>query len=198
VITLGQREAFRKRLLSRKYREYLEWSVLREIEPGLPILDIGCGEGLMLESLRGEVAVGLDLCPANVKICQERGLEAYEGDACDLPAWVDRHAWGTCLLTNVLEHLVRPEQALEEIREVLLPGGRLIVLIPNDPAFKRARWLLGRKEEAEAYYGHEREWDPGSLRSALVDAGLQVRKMVNLPLLVWGLSLHCLAVAERE
>jgi hypothetical protein len=47
----------------------------------------------------------------------------------------------------VLEHLVNPEQVLRQVRELLSPGGRVLVCVPNIAHLRiRLKLLFGRFE----------------------------------------------------
>ncbi|MGH6969998.1 MAG: methionine biosynthesis protein MetW, partial [Caulobacteraceae bacterium] len=54
------------------------------IAPGARVLDIGCGEGELLELLGREKGVegrGLEISPEGVSACLARGLAVAQGDA---------------------------------------------------------------------------------------------------------------------
>lgn len=94
--------------------------------PG-PVLDVGCGEGVLLDALhgRGRGAVGL-----------ERTASRPDVRACELTAFDERAGeWAAVVFWHSLEHLRRPAAALERACELLCPGGVLVVAIPN-----RASW----------------------------------------------------------
>jgi phosphatidylethanolamine/phosphatidyl-N-methylethanolamine N-methyltransferase len=91
------------------------------------------------------------------------GARFVAGDAHHLPfpeARFDRS-----LMTCVLHHLEDPELALEELRRVTRPGGRVSILLPNDPgiAYRTVRRLTsGRRASragaaAEERLSHARE-----------------------------------------
>jgi 2-polyprenyl-3-methyl-5-hydroxy-6-metoxy-1,4-benzoquinol methylase len=49
----------------------------------------------------------------------------------ELARQAGNHAFDRVLLLDVLEHLVRPERLLAEVRPALKEGGRLVVSVPN-------------------------------------------------------------------
>jgi SAM-dependent methyltransferase len=69
---------------------------------------------------------------------------------------------------NVLEHIERDRDALAAMRELLNPGGTVVLLVPAVPA------LYGELDRA---LGHYRRYTPAVLRDRLADAGLAVRHL---------------------
>ncbi len=73
-------------------------------------------------------------------------------------------AFDSVLCLNVLEHIQDDVRALRCMREMLRPGGRVIVLVPALPC------LYGEMDKA---MGHVRRYTLASLRRAFADAGLR-------------------------
>lgn len=195
-----QREQYARGGLSRRYWDWRDDRILAELGPSGRVLDVGCGEGLLLEKARrrfpGRDIEGVDLDPLNVSICREHGLPAREG-GCDALPFPDG-SFDACLFVEVIEHLPAPEAALREIGRVLRPGGRLLLVFPNDRTFLLARLALGMWREAFYDSGHLRQWTPRAVRGALEAAGFEVVRQRSLPLPLFPLALHHLAVAERR
>jgi 2-polyprenyl-3-methyl-5-hydroxy-6-metoxy-1,4-benzoquinol methylase len=102
-----------------------------------PILDIACGEGNLLCLLRelGYTNLnGLDLSPENVDICHRLGLGfVQQFDALQLARMPGLNQCGAVFALDILEHLPRERAAgfLEQVRELLLPGGQVVIEAPN-------------------------------------------------------------------
>lgn len=102
--------------------------------PSRRVLDVGCGDGGVasaIAQLQNGRVVGIDIAEVAVQATRQRGLEAYRLD-------IDRQelpfADGTfdlVYMAEVIEHLVRPDRAIAEIKRVLQPGGHLILTTPN-------------------------------------------------------------------
>jgi SAM-dependent methyltransferase len=91
--------------------------------PAGPVLDVGCGEGVLLDALhaRGREAIGL-----------ERATWRPDVRACEAAEFDDRLGeWAAVVFWHSLEHLRAPAAALERALELLRPGGLLILAIPN-------------------------------------------------------------------
>ncbi|GLF98481.1 class I SAM-dependent methyltransferase [Streptomyces yaizuensis] len=101
-------------------------AVLRRCEG--PVLDIGCGAGRLVEALtvRGHRALGIDICVSAVVCTVLRGGRARLGSVFD--ALPGEGQWGTVLLIdgNIGIGGV-PSVLLERARQLVRPGGRLLV-----------------------------------------------------------------------
>ena len=113
--------------------------VRRRAPSGCTIVDVGCGAGLVadrLPDLPGRY-VGVDLPAHHVRVAAEKfrgrvgALQHVfaRGDAEHLPL-ADGSA-DVVVLSEVIEHLLRPELAVWEIARVLRPGGTLVLTTNN-------------------------------------------------------------------
>jgi SAM-dependent methyltransferase len=104
----------------------VELEVLRQAEG--PVLDVGCGPGRHLEALaaRGVPALGLDISDTAVRLARRRGARAVRGSIWSTaPA---PRSWRTVLLLDGTVGLDgRPAALLRRARELLAPGGRVLV-----------------------------------------------------------------------
>ena len=116
-------------------------AILGMVRPGARVLDIGCGEGLLLEMLARENGVegrGLELSPANVSLCLARGLAVVQGDADHDLADFPNQSFDYAVLTQTLQAVHRPREVLSELLRI---GERAIVSLPNFAHWKM-RWEL--------------------------------------------------------
>ena len=116
-------------------------AILGLVRPGARVLDIGCGEGLLLEMLARENGVegrGLELSPANVSLCLARGLAVVQGDADHDLADFPNQSFDYAVLTQTLQAVRRPREVLAELLRI---GERAIVSLPNFAHWKM-RWEL--------------------------------------------------------
>lgn len=95
-----------------------------------PVLDVGCGDGLITHLL-GDGALGIDNCELAIKLAHEHGVRAILFDLYLLD-FIDE--WRAILLGDVIEHLEFPEKALRRIHKALRPGGYLYISTPPKSA----------------------------------------------------------------
>lgn len=165
------------RLLINKCDEWLFETIDAYI--GQRILELGCGLGNLVEHLQGrELVVGVDVDQGSVdyvnSVYGELGnIHAYQYDASD-PGIVDlKHfKFDTIISLNVFEHIERDVQALKHARELLVPGGRLVLIVPAH------MFLYGTMDSS---IGHYRRYDLKGLQEKLSNVGLDIvqQKYVN-------------------
>jgi len=194
-----QREQYAKGGIGVRYWDYRDRVAFQHVT-GNDILDAGCGEGITLEKLTrlfpGRRVVGTDVEPENIEICRQHNLSVQNGSLYELP--FGDSSFDTVLFSEVIEHLDAPEKALTEIYRVLRPGGRLIIIFPNDRIFMLARLAIGMVREAFYDSGHVRQWTPRQICQALHKTGFLPIAGQSIPFSFWLISLHHIAVAEKE
>jgi SAM-dependent methyltransferase len=145
--------------------------------PGGNVLEVGCGRGALLETLRERFGarrvVGLDLDPRMLTSARPRPRNVLAADVTAIPL-------PTASLDAVFDfgaiHFVADWQhALEEVRRVLRPGGRYYF-----------EWVTGRLLRSLYPLAAERfsrmdAPDADTLREALEGRGLRARGAVTRP-----------------
>jgi methionine biosynthesis protein MetW len=126
--------------------------ILRLVRPGSRVLDVGCGDGELLELLIREKAVdgqGLELSPAGVSACLARGLAVVQGDADNDLDDFPSQAFDYAVLSDTLQSMRDPKHVLSELLRI---ASRAVVSLPNFGHW-RVRWALlahGRMPETRA------------------------------------------------
>ena len=103
----------------RRTRGQLAARIDRLAPPG-PVLDVGAGDGSLLDALaaRGREAVGLEPEP--------RRPDVRDADVTELD-----EEWSGIVFWHSLEHLPRPGAAIDHAARRLTPGGAMVVAVPN-------------------------------------------------------------------
>ena len=166
------------------------WRVVGQVpdllRAGRRVLDFGCGEGGLCEELRAAgwpSVTGVDVSQSRIARARrehpdvdfdDRGREALRDR---------RDAYDLIVSDNVVEHLTDPAAVLAELRECLVPSGRIVLITPNLQSghFR----LLGRRWTPElSPQSHVFLFTPDSLRRLVEAAGLRVERVgsFHLPL----------------
>jgi methionine biosynthesis protein MetW len=109
-----------------------DYAIIGEIiDAGAKVLDLGCGEGELLQWLaanKGVDARGVELSGARVQRAIARGVSVYQGDIDQGLADYPDQAFDYVILSQTLQETRRP---LVVLREMLRVGRRAIVAFPN-------------------------------------------------------------------
>ncbi len=92
------------------------------------VIDFGCGGGSLLNELRPERRIGIEINPHARAYARATGIEVYT-TIDELPA--DLIA-DVVISSHALEHVENPLQELRKLASKLKPGGFLVVVVPCD------------------------------------------------------------------
>ncbi|MGH2870092.1 MAG: class I SAM-dependent methyltransferase [Solirubrobacteraceae bacterium] len=147
--------------------------------PGARILDAGAGRGRFVLRARaaGYDAMGIDPYRGLAERGDAPGCGCGGGEATVLAASIEEasipaRSLGAVTLWHVLEHLENPRAALERIAGWLVPGGGLVVGVPN-LASLQAR-IGGERWYHLDVPRHRSHFTPAGLSQLLNDTGFQV------------------------
>lgn len=105
--------------------------IAANVAAGTRVLDIGCGDGVLMAALRDARQVdarGMELDPLGVAECVAKGLSVMQGDAdTDLADYPDA-AFDYAILSQTLQTTKRPDLVLDELLRV---GRKAFVSFPN-------------------------------------------------------------------
>ena len=134
------------------------------------VADLACGYGEFINNIKAVKKYAIDLNPdapkflnSDVEFCRSRAdkIDAIASDAVDV-----------VFTSNFLEHLKTKEECdavLTEIKRILKPGGRFIIMGPN------IRYLAA---EYWDFYDHYLPLSHLSLEEGLVQAGYEVDSII--------------------
>ncbi len=106
-------------------------SIARLVPEGSRVLDLGCGDGALLDLLQRErrcTGYGIELADANVLACVQRGVNVIQLNLEEGLAMFDDGSFDVVLQIDTLQHLRNAETMLLETARVGRSG---IVAFPN-------------------------------------------------------------------
>ena len=135
------------------------------------LLDFGCGAGKFLRRMHavGWDVTGIDFSPSAVEAVKKSGLKALQGT---LPhPELASEAFDVITMRHSLEHVPAPLDVLRAARDLLRPGGQLVIQVPN-----YASWEVDYFGDASPRLDlprHLTHFTPDTLRGMLGAAGFK-------------------------
>ena len=127
MTAVAAKQAFVRELLGRS-----DYAIIGDIvSPGARVLDLGCGEGELLQWLasnKGVDARGVEIAGEKVRRAIAHGVSVFQGDIDDGLADYPDHAFDYVILSQTLQETRQPRRVL---REMLRVGRKGIVAFPN-------------------------------------------------------------------
>jgi 2-polyprenyl-3-methyl-5-hydroxy-6-metoxy-1,4-benzoquinol methylase len=145
------------------------------------ILECGCSTGFLSRQLAagGSHVVGIEIDTEAAEKARQFCVRVLSLD-------LNRPGWSTALgelfdlvtYGDVLEHLLEPQAVLRETRNVLAPGGRVLISLPNIAYWTmRGKLLMGKFEYASMGlldYTHLRFFTVHTARNMIEQAGYRI------------------------
>jgi SAM-dependent methyltransferase len=133
------------------------------ITPDSRVLDFGCGGGYLLQNITCRQKLGIEVGEAARKEARSRNI--------DVVASTDevRDEWADVIISNsALEHCLHPLQELEALRPKVVPGGRVVFVVPCES--------IRYKYKAGDINHHLYTWSPMCLGNLFTEAGFDVEE----------------------
>jgi SAM-dependent methyltransferase len=140
-----------------------------------PVLDLGCGDGIVASFVLPRIDIGVDPCPLSIRRAAASSvyhrLEPHSIEQVTLaPGSI-----GTIISNSVLEHIADLDGALRAAARLLRPGGRLVFTTPTE-AF--SRWLAlpvpAYRRWRNRHYQHHNLWPIERWQHHLHQAGFSM------------------------
>lgn len=163
------------------------------------VLDIGCGDGTAAAAaaplLAGHRIIGVDWSQDALRRARTRLPYAVRGELSGDGLPFASGSADAVLFSEVIEHLVDPDGALDEIRRVLRPGGHLMLSTPNlaawynrvlllagvQPVFSEVSLRAIHGRPGKEVVGHLRLSTARALRELVAASGFEVVALRGAP-----------------
>jgi 2-polyprenyl-3-methyl-5-hydroxy-6-metoxy-1,4-benzoquinol methylase len=118
------------------------------LRPGARVLDVGCGDGHVLQLIRDASAMpleleGVEFSEHAIAAATDAGFRVYPGriEEVELPA----DSFDLIIMNQLIEHVREPRDVLERMCRALRPSGHLFIETPNIDSldarlFRRRYW----------------------------------------------------------
>lgn len=158
----------------------------KNIEQGSKVADLGCGDGALLKFIVNQKKVqakGYDISPKAIEIVKRMGLEGEVADITNQAFIKELEPVDYFILTDILEHIPRPEEVLSNLKDKAQKG--ILLSIPNTGYYiHRLRLLFGCFPQQWIHFSgeHLRFWTIRDFRWWVKPLGYRIIK--SLP--TWG------------
>ncbi len=169
----------------------LDWIAERATLPGARVLDVGCGGGILAESMaaRGADVTGIDLSEKPLSVASLHGLESgiavrYERISAEDIAVREPGTFDVVTCMEMLEHVPDPAAVVRACATLVKPGGRVFFsTINRNPkaylfAVLGAEYLL--RLLPRGTHDYQRFITPSELTRHARLAGLSMAAMIGL------------------
>ena len=164
------------------FRSVLEHLSVYKTPPG-HLLDIGCGAGEfpVLCQNAGWTCSGIELSEQAAVVAAQKGVTILPSKCLDGASISreEREQFDAITLINVLDSVCDPIGVLRQVRQMLVPGGVVVIRLPNASFHLFIRRMLGlfKAEDQQAF--HLYNFSPSTLESLLRSVGLKTCSIRN-------------------
>ena len=152
-------------------------NIIARHKGGGRLLDIGCSVGFILEeaSKVGFESEGIELNQKAVDITVSKKLNVKK---CNIEeAGYGNNIFDAVVLNHILEHILKPGELIQKVKNVIKQKGVLIVGVPNHNSLVanliRTKWYGWGIPE------HTWHFDKASLENLLLNNGFRIREMIQ-------------------
>lgn len=169
----------------------LEW--INQCVPlaGKKVIDIGCGGGILAESMakKGASVTGIDLSEKALKVADLHGLESgiqvqYEKIAAEEIALRDAGRYDVVTCMEMLEHVPNPASIIQACADLAKPGGKIFFSTLNRNPKSYLFAILGAEYLMQLLpkgtHDYAKFITPAELASSIRQTGLQLNVMKGM------------------
>ena len=143
------------------------WVSLRffapHVSPEDTVVDYGCGTGWMLKQMTAGRKLGIEPNPSAREFATELEIETVAS-----PKEVESEFADVVVSSHAIEHALSPFEEFKQMRRIVKPEGKVVILLPIDD------WRKQRRIDPNDPNHHLYTWTPLLLSNLLGEAGLRV------------------------
>lgn len=154
-----------ERFRNERSQPFFDLMAMVEPQPGMRVVDLGCGTGelteLLHKYLRASETLGIDSSAAMLAKSEALAGEGLRFERQDISDFAAGHHYNLVFSNAALHWTADHEELLGRLTAALVEGGQLAVQVPanNDhPAHTVAAELASESPFQEAMNGYKREW----------------------------------------
>jgi 2-polyprenyl-3-methyl-5-hydroxy-6-metoxy-1,4-benzoquinol methylase len=158
--------------------------IIDQLKPNSRILEVGCFLGHYCNHFKelGHDPSGIDISPPVIeeanKLYPDLDLRCTDGAGLD--EVFEKNTFDAVIASEVIEHVLHPQDFLMSIRKVLKADGRLLLTTQNSNAFHyRLRMLVGKFRWDPT---HLRLYSKPELREEIEKGGFAIEDMHGIPI----------------
>lgn len=138
------------------------------------LLDIGCADGVFTNEIakvlhRQSSVTGVDIHISSINFARRKfpHIKFYTAAAENLP--FQKHTFDLITCLEMLEHVKNPLLVLQEMRRILKPNGRAVILVPQETLLFKSIWFVWTKFKGKVWnHAHMQHFYFDSLNSFFV------------------------------
>jgi SAM-dependent methyltransferase len=141
---------------------------IKKLRKGGHLLDVGCAYGTLIKEAndQGFMAEGIDISSFAVKQCRKKNLRATTGVISDIKK---SNYYDVVTAFEVVEHERDPLLTIKKAKQLLKPGGLLVVSVPNSNSWSSK--IMGKYWFGYRHKEHLFHFTKDSLKTLLNRAG---------------------------
>ncbi|MEK7482202.1 MAG: class I SAM-dependent methyltransferase [Patescibacteria group bacterium] len=173
------------------------------------LIELGCGEGHILEKLGQSKITGVDLSETSLKKAAERMKRAgkparfVKANVEELPLEITGEKFNKIICSEVIEHVQRPEKVIGEISKIASPNADIVISAPNERLINRLKSVFIKLRLFSLLFPGvslkmDDEWHLNTFSLALLkkytEGKLKIKKVRAIPF--WFCPLYYIVVFE--
>ena len=151
------------------------------------VVDIGCGNGALCHELarRGYEVVGCEPIAEGLRFARDAApqLVYHQLGVDDDPSPIGTESFDVAIATEVIEHLARPRNLPRFAKQLLRPGGHMVISTPYHGYLKNLILALTNRWDAHLNPfwdgGHIKFWSCKTLSQLLNETGFRVVRFIG-------------------